>query len=436
MGPRKPSSFKIDRKLFRWGLWILILVTVLSHQSLEKKTPEKDIHKTLGDGDHYVHGKSFEELSQWIRVAAQHIIRQATVAASDGVTKCFTPGGRGLYTAMWTRDLYFMVKGYPDGFSPEDLRNSVTYLLRAVRADGVAPDRVDVKGNAYYKPGPRDHPFAEPPTDNAQFLVGLVRDVVERTGDSSFFQEHAPTLEKTMKSIPRREDGLVFIDPELPDRSPFGFTDTVKKTGAVLFSSLLYREASEAMAAMYRLLGRREDASRWGKEARRLEKALDVFWDEEEGIFMAATGMSRQPDVWGSAYAVFSGAASEEQAEYIAEWLDTNFDLIVWRGMVRHLPEPEGWEGSLGDTVPLGRYQNGGYWPAATSWVAHAVRRVNPDRASQMILNLLRQFNRFAVFEWTHRNQFSGVGRNYVVSITMPLIAVREEERRRSKESL
>jgi len=301
-------------------------------------------------------------------------------------------------------------------------------LLEGVRQDGVAPDRVQLDGRAVYSAGSVGNPVGEPPTDNAQFLVKLVELAVKRTGDAGLFKEHTATLEKAMGSIPRRDDGLVYIDPKGPDRSPYGFTDCIRKTGAVLFSSVLYWESAHCMARLYEKVGRGTESERWRREAKRIRDSLGALWDEKEGVFLAATKECRQPDVWGSAYAVFTGAATEQQTRAIARWLERHYSKMVWQGMVRHVREPEGWQATL-RPVRLNTYQNGGYWPVPAAWVIHTLRRVNPQRARGMLLDLLRHMREQGVNEWENKGGAVGV-RDYVASATLTLIAVREEEQR------
>jgi len=372
--------------------------------------------------------KSFEDLAQWLRIEAKRQIDGCRRLASDGFTQCFTPDGAGRYGALWTRDFCYMVEGYADAISNVDLRNAVCYLLEGVRKDGVAPDRVQMDGRAVYSAGSIENPVGEPPTDNAQFLVKLVELTVNRTGDVELLKKHAATLEKAMRSIPPRDDGLVFIDPNGPGRSPYGFTDGIRKTGAVLFSSVLYWESACCMARLYEKVGQDKEAVRWQGEAKRVRDALGILWDEKEGVFWAATHDCRQPDVWGSAYAVFAGAATQRQARAVAQWIDRHYDEIVWHGMVRHMREPEGWQRLL---VPLrlNTYQNGGHWPVPAAWVIRTLRRANPRRASQMLLDLLRHMHEHGVNEWENKDGAVGV-RNYPASATLTLIAVREEEKR------
>jgi hypothetical protein len=280
-----------------------------------------------------------------------------------------------------------------------------------------------MNGLAVYSAGPVANPAGLPPTDNAQFLVKLVELTVNRTGDPEFLTKHRKTLDNALQSIPRREDGLVFIDPDGPKRSPYGFTDCVHKTGAVLFSSILYQESLESIARLCDKAGQGTDAAGYRAEADRVRQALSTLWDQSEGIFLAAIQDCRQPDVWGSAYAVHTGAATDRQARAVSCWLDEHYDEIVWEGMVRHIREPGGWQSLLVD-MPVDIFQNGGYWPTPSAWVADSLRITNPAKADRMLLDLLGHMREHGANEWENRDGAVGV-REYVASATLPLIALR-----------
>ena len=138
--------------------------------------------------------------------------------------------------------------------------------------------------------------MGDPPTDNSQFIVKLVADNVRATGDLDFFRGVAGKLVRTMDFTPRSRDGLVMIDPARP-HSPYGFTDTIAKTGELLFSSLLYWEASRELAALFEKAGDAARAGEFEARAGSIERNLGSLWDEKAGMFLAASVDCRQIDI-------------------------------------------------------------------------------------------------------------------------------------------
>lgn len=182
---------------------------------------------------------------QFIEQTCRKLLREGRQVADDG-TPLYYPGGE--YEACWTRDFCYMVEGAGQLIPQDEILDGIDYLLAGQREDATIPDRVRPDGVPVYYPGPDDAPLATaPPTDNAQFIVKLLAGYVDLSGNLDVFLARREKLYDAMESIPRSNDGLVYIDPNRP-RSPYGFTDTIAKTGNVLFSSLLYWEACQRLA--------------------------------------------------------------------------------------------------------------------------------------------------------------------------------------------
>ncbi|MBO3809399.1 MAG: hypothetical protein FGF50_07380 [Candidatus Brockarchaeota archaeon] len=300
--------------------------------------------------------------------------------ASDGTT-LFMPDGGGNYNALWTRDFCYMLEGLPGCIKREDAVEAYFYIVSRQRGDGAIADRVGINGEPYY------NVFGlKPPTDNPQFAVKIVWEIWRAYGDASPFILTADRLEKALGSLPLSSSGLIWIDPGSP-HSPYGFTDCVAKTGEELFSSLLLYEAHVKMAELYGAVGRTEEAKVHQAQAAKVKSSLGKLWSGE-GYFFAASVDCRQPDVWGSAYAVWVDAVDNQRAIEISRWLSSCFDKIVKWGQVRHLPEPLVWEKTLTEIKP-GTYQNGAYWGTATGWVAYAISLANRQLPERMLTDLV-----------------------------------------------
>jgi hypothetical protein len=188
----------------------------------------------------------------------------------------------------------------------------------------------------------------------------------------------------------------------------------------VLFCSLLLIQADRQLADLLDVVGRGQEATTLRAEAERLVPAVrQTFWDDGAGLFRAATVRCREHDLWGSAFAVYLGVASDEQAGRVARYFKEHHGEIVQRGQLRHLPKGEYWE-SAG---PRDEYQNGGYWATPVGWYVYALDRVDPKLADQTMVELVRDFQARGVTEWV-RGERTAV-KNYVASATLPLAGVR-----------
>jgi len=357
---------------------------------------------------------------EWLREATRKEIQGCIIPAHDG-TSLYTPDGVGNYHALWTRDFCFMVEYAGDLLDPNEIQRAVRYLLAGQREDGCMPDRVRADGVPVYSPGGDTNPINDHAKDNGPFMAKLVALDVNRRGDLDFFREVEPALRRGLDFLERSPDGLVWNDPDNP-QSPFGFTDTVAKTGDLLFSSLLYWEACKSLEDLSTQSGA-GDTDEYALRARAIEQGLQTLWDEESGMFFAASRDCRQIDLWGSAYAVYIGIATPEQIERIAQYLDANISRMVQHGQVCHLPDGASWDRMLVPVKP-GTYQNGAYWGTGSGWIIYALHKRSPERAGKMFNDLVAYYRRYGIYECVN-----GEDRklpHYVASATNPYGIVRD----------
>lgn len=171
-------------------------------------------------------------------------------------TVLFTPDGVGNYDALWVRDFGYMVESCSDLMAPEEIRRCIEYILRGQRADGWMPDRVEAGGEAVYAAGAKGTPVGLANLDNTPFLIFAVSVYFRLVGEAaarSLFHIWKEKLDRGMACIPLSADGLVYNAAEAP-HSPYGFTDTVCKTGRLLMESVLFWRACRQMEDLCRSL--------------------------------------------------------------------------------------------------------------------------------------------------------------------------------------
>ncbi|HQK93166.1 MAG TPA: hypothetical protein PLD23_06655 [Armatimonadota bacterium] len=293
--------------------------------------------------------RQLAEDAAWLEGRAREIVRRGSRLADNGV-RMFTPDATGQYGQFWVRDWYYMIEGLPDAFAREEVRDGYLFLAAAQRADGCMPDRVRPDGKGVYSPGGEETPLsANGSTDQSPMMVLLCHKYWELHGDLEPFRATAGALDRAMRFTPRNtENGLVTITDSRLFR-PWSFQDMIPLEGDDLFSSVLFWDACGKLAELYSALGDGAAAAEWRAEGARVRAALGSLWDAAAGAFVGASRHWPQPYVWGSAYAVYAGAANDDQAARVAEFLDVHYDLIVKRGQIRPLlkgtfwgrPEPE-----------------------------------------------------------------------------------------------
>jgi dipeptidase len=355
----------------------------------------------------------------YLRAAAKKLLDGCLITASDG-TPLYTPDGRAHYAALWTRDFASMVEYAGDLMSLKNIESCIDRLVKAVREDGAVPDRVQVDGRAVYAAGAADSPLGEPNIDNAQFLVFAAAGCLEMVPEdmrAALYRKWSPALVRGMDWTPRGANGLVWNDPRKP-HSPYGFTDTVAKTGDLFMESVLYWRAAKILARWEGLYG--SGATRDGLLARAaaIERSIGSLWDETTGMFLAASVDCRQTDIWGNAYAVAVGFPPAGRRDRIVDYLVSNYDRYVWHGQVRHLPRGEYWQRQL-YPVEKDRYQNGAFWGTASGWVMEAVAGRAPELALRMFHDLVEDFRAGGICECV--NEGYRQLESYVDTATNPL---------------
>lgn len=355
----------------------------------------------------------------WLKSAAAKMEAGSRRTATDG-TVMYTPDASASYAAFWPRDFTYMLEGYPQGIPLEDIRAGVDYLMRAQRADGAMPDHVADDGDQQYCPG-NDHCVTygpSPTADNSAFMVKAAYHYYRLSGDISLFTQHAEGLVKAMEFTTRSpNNSLVYIDPAFPG-SPYGFTDAIKKTGDLLFTSLLQYEAASNLAEMFTAVNDRSAAQHWRHEAEQIKTDVQSLYDPDSGMFLAASLSNRQIDVWGSAYAAYLDVATPEQQTAISHYLVDNYEGIVRRGQVRHTAPGTFWESA---SVGQGVYQNGAYWATASGWVADSIDKTDHTLARQMLVDLTKDFIANGINEAFNDDLSYVAVRDYVASATNPI---------------
>lgn len=371
---------KIDRTLIQKSVAITVfsLLTVLAFAQTEGQK--------RNSGNPY--GLSAEKI-QWMKEATLNQLKGCRVKGAGG-TWIHTPDGVGNYKALWTRDSYYMVEYAGDLMDPNEIKASIYYLLNGQREDGCIPDRVNAAGQPVYSPGPPGKPIADNALDNGPFMAMLVCSYVNQYQDEALFREVEQQLSRGLDHTTVKESGLVYNNPKNP-QCVYGFTDIIKKTGNLLFSSLLYYKAN---LEMYQLCKKYEcgNPAIYKRRYEYIRQSINKLWNEDYGMFWAADIDCKQIDIWGSAYAVEVGITSEKQTKRITTYLVEHYDETVMKGQIRHLTRSEGAWNNLFKPCEEGTYQNGAYWATPLAWMIPVYARFKPSLAKDMLEKVITDF--------------------------------------------
>ncbi len=328
------------------------------------------------------------------------------------------PGGRNAYPAFWIRDYAMSLAGAP--ITEAEQRHAL-FVTAAHQRDaeavlktgsvlpvGSIPDHVSFGGTPIYFPGVLADYEAQggarwgrlPCLDNHFYFVHMAAHYAKTTGSHDFLGEEVngtpllSRLERAYAMPPSRPDtGLVYAAKRNRGVN-FGFFDTTVHTGELLFCSLLKWRAACDLGDLLDGAGSGEKAAGYRRAAKRIGRAVGPCFGRVDGWLRASTGLSSQPDVWGTALAVHWGLLPAEEAEGARDALvfGLRHGTIAWRGAIRHVPtdhdfgEDTAWEKSY---AKKNTYQNGAYWPTPTGWVCDAVAAADEALARDLAADYL-----------------------------------------------
>lgn len=373
------------------------------------------------------------------------------------------PGGRGAYPAFWIRDYAMSLDA--NLITADEQRHALLLTANHQQDEdwelpsgsfvpaGAIPDHISLGDKPIFYPGTLEDFEGQggprwgllPSLDDHFFFVHMAYVYVKQTGDTALLHEtvRGRTILERLRwayGVPphRADNALLRVDDSNRGVS-FGFVDTVVHTGDLLFGSLLKYQGARELAWLYRKAGDRDAARSLEADADAIQKALVPTFQTPEGMLRASTGRSNQPDVWGTAYAVYIGALRGRAWEDACRVLARSYrdGTLSWRGNVRHVRTTDDFSSSSmweSTDVQKNRYQNGAYWGTPVGWVAYALAQVNPNAAQQLAQEYLMELRggdyRLGLeygspWECMHPEGDHRQNPVYMTSVTCPLAALR-----------
>lgn len=374
------------------------------------------------------------------------------------------PGANMGYPAFWVRDAVMMLGA--DLVPPEEVEGWIRLMASTVRGkdwqvhDGAVvpawavPDHINFDGRATFYPGTYDSgtkqggkPFGRyPPLDDHFYFITAVYEHWRMAGSTGLFRskvgtaggemELAELCERVYRVAPAdRATGLV-ASADADEAKDWGFCDTVSKSGKLLFPSVLKHNAAGQLAELFAAVGDGGRARRYSEEARRLRKQIAGTFAREDGWLRSATGVGNQADVWGTAFAVWSGAVEGSTAKMASRALAWAYrdGTAVKDGLVRHILANDAAHGGVWEQciAAPGTYQNGGYWGTPAGWYIAAVEKTDAGAARAMgrdYTGFLRQHRSTdgMSMAWEWWNPDTGKRNNpfYVATVALPYVSLK-----------
>lgn len=365
------------------------------------------------------------------------------------------PSGDMKYPCFWVRDAAMMASS---GLIPAEDIKTWLYLISTVGQNGeremildndliVPPwsiaDHITFGGEPIYFPGTitpgKNQGNGEygyyPPHDDQYYFIEMAYIYYKSTLDLSFLQMSINGL----TLIERLENAFISynIDSDtglcmssFPRYTvDWGFCDSIIKSGALLFPSLLRYRAAIHLQEIYSAIGFHDKATEYKGTATSIRNAIIDTFCQNDGWFISATDIGKQRDVWGTAFAIWVGILSEQEKKKacLALLKAYNDGLAINKGYVRHIligddaSENSAWQMSR---TRSNYYQNGGYWATPLGWYLYALWFVDKQSVEEILKSFINHTDKMegcgAPFEWRTTDDEEYSGKLYGTSAALP----------------
>ena len=340
--------------------------------------------------------------SAWMRQATAWLLRAATVCSTDGRNiSLLTPSFPMSYEGQWMRDSYY---GISSGI---DLLPNLSATVEAVEwmfknarpSDGAMPQALSLTGasdsNSYIF------------LDSGPFAVKLASTLVSAMSPDegkAWFLKWEAALSKGLNAttLDPNGSGLPWIDPAKPEPSRgYGFQDGEYMSGDVLYSSILFWNATRILADLYDSVGPSfaARASELRSQAEHIREQITAeLWSDKLGAFVAATELeSDRISVWGNAFAGASGLANATQSAAIFALFKNREADIFFEGQMRQTPAPHFWDST--HTGPH-TYQDGAYWGTPLHHALTFLGQYDNDMACRLLHDSIASYRSHGISEW------------------------------------
>lgn len=362
------------------------------------------------------------------------------------------------YPSIWVRDVAMNIEcGLVDA---ELIKKHIVYFAKyaqngsedlILKNNLVVPawtvaDHLNYNGKPVYYPGTysdgNDQGTGEfgyyPSMDDNYYLIHMVYVYIKQSGDYAILDEECigMTLADRMKKawegyhIDEKTD---LCYSHLPFYTvDWGFTDSIVKSGLLMFPSLLRYQSAVEMSELCKNIGDTELSEYYITHADRVKNnILKYFWDGS-GWLYSATELCHQYDVWGTAYAIYIGILPKELEKRAVDTIADSYkkghiSVHGYLRMIRTVDDDkfgQSWQATYTLLTKPGNYQNGGYWASASGWLFYALYKSDVALAEECIDKFVKHTKQYekdgAPFEFINKSSTYWEGKLAGTCATLP----------------
>lgn len=365
------------------------------------------------------------------------------------------PAGDMKYESIWIRDVAMMatsgligieeLKGYLEIIAYFGQNNHEKVFLKngLTIPSWCIADHINFDGGAVYFPGTYSSGENQgngkfgyfPPHDNQYYFIDLAYRYCFMNGDLDFFNVEIKGFSLLNRLVYAFNSYNIDSKTQLclshfPNFTvDWGFCDTIRKSGFLLYPSLLRYQAALCLSRIFCILKNNKKDLQYRNAAEQIKKSILTYFYDDSGWLLSSTKTCCQKDVWGTAFAIWLDLIEEPHKNKSLEVLAKAFEsgVSVYNGYVRHILKGEdalylktAWEKSSCD---YNTYQNGGYWCTPSGWYIYALFQYNKELANQMFTQLINHCmlnkNNGAPFEWIGKNNNKVDGKYFGASAAL-----------------
>ncbi len=385
-------------------VWVNINISALSNKTIYLYYGNPLATTASSSYATFIFYNNFSDYSPYdrIRVAVNAGITQSHANFSDG-TDYWKAAPQ--YQNSFIADTWYAFSSYPNYFTASQVQNTYLKFINARDGNGNFPISLNsTAGAANYYSG-LDNMQNHTTGDPIWFLPMMMQLYYNKTGNTSGFAGNLSLIKAAMATVPRNSSSTLISSGNSTYKwIPWGFHDGAQMTGDDLMGSLLYYEASIAMANLYTAINDNANATYFTNQANGVKNNISELWNSSYGMFNAASGQNNQVDILGSAYAIYLNITNSTQTIAISNYLVSNYSNLTYNGFVRQ--SPQNWPYHWGTSGP-GDYDDG-YWSVGHYWIALAIQKTNPTLAIQFINNFSLSTDLLKEYYGNTTNGFDG----------------------------
>ncbi len=233
-----------------------------------------------------------------------------------------------------------------------------------------------------------------PNLDGIYDWIDMIYSHYLKTGSATLYTTYTTSISNGLASN-TIDSHLVKIATGSMGPPAWGFQDSEDIRGHDLFTSVERYRAYQEIATM--VAANSGDPSTWNAELPLITAALDAnLFDGASGLFLTcdtSTQSNNMPNIPGSCYAVYIGAASTTSSAAIVAACHNGYtgnagDLaghgFTFGGQVRHMPRGTYFT-TFRSSPTADTYQDGGYWMFFSGWYAYCLAKNDVTEAEEFL---------------------------------------------------